>query len=265
MPKALSSLVPDVNDLLALEVEELAGILLIHLGSYGNSSGNGIVSQGSISQHNFFNMLGQYPEYPGRQTEVNRALMEAWSWLENEGLLVRDAEQYSSPWFFISRRAQQLRSREDLASYRNANLLPKGQLHPLISAHVYPAFLRGEYDTAVFQAFREVEIAVRTAGKFSPDDIGVALMRAAFRPFEPEKSAALGSLTDSKLPIAEQNAMAHLFAGAIGLYKNPQSHRYVPTGPYDAAKVIVFASHLLRIVDRLKENEPPAEHVKSEA
>lgn len=144
-------------------------------------------------------------------------------------------------------------------------MLPKGQLHPVISARVYPAFLRGEYDTAVFQAFREVEIAVRIAGKFSADDIGVALMRAAFRPFEPEKSAAVGPLTDSKLPIAEQNAMAHLFAGAIGLYKNPQSHRYVPTAAYDAAEVIVFASHLLRIVDRIKEADPPAEPARSEA
>jgi len=30
------------------------------------------------------------------------------------------------------------------------------------------------------------------------------------------------------------------------------SHRHVPTHPEDAAEVIVFASQLLRIVDRLK-------------
>ena len=45
--------------------------------------------------------------------------------------------------------------------------------------------------------------------------------------------------------------MANLFAGAIAMYKNPQSHRYVPTGAVDAAEVIVYASQLLRIVDRL--------------
>ena len=49
--------------------------------------------------------------------------------------------------------------------------------------------------------------------------------------------------------------MADLFCGAIALYKNPQSHRNVPTDPIDAAEVIIFASHLLRIVDRLR---PPA-------
>jgi hypothetical protein len=36
------------------------------------------------------------------------------------------------------------------------------------------------------------------------------------------------------------------------MYKNPQSHRHVPTDGQDAAEVIVFASQLLRIVDKLK-------------
>ena len=133
-----------------------------------------------------------------------------------------------------------------------ARLLPKGQLHPSIASKVYPAFLRAEYDTAVFQAFREVEVAVRTAGQFSPDDYGIDLIRAAFRPAEKKgQPVTPGALADTQLPIAEQEAMANLFAGAIGLYKNPQSHRHVPTHAEDAAEVIVFASQLLRIVDRL--------------
>ena len=132
-------------------------------------------------------------------------------------------------------------------------MLPKGQLHPLIASEVYPAFLRGKYDTAIFEAFREVEVAVREAGKFGPDDYGTELMREAFKPSEKKGQAtAPGPLTDTQIPIAEQEAMANLFAGAIGFYKNPQSHRHVPTHAEEAAEVIVFASHLLRIVDRLK-------------
>lgn len=78
-------------------------------------------------------------------------------------------------------------------------------------------------------------------------------MRTAFRPAEKKGPPVTpGPLTDKQLPAAEQEAMANLFAGAIGLYKNPQSHRHVPTHPEDAAEVIVFASQLLRIVDRLK-------------
>jgi uncharacterized protein (TIGR02391 family) len=178
-------------------------------------------------------------------------LTAAWTWLENEGLLVRDPLQ-QSPSFSISKRAQPLRTREDFAAYRKANLLPKGQLHPLIASKVYPAFLRGEYETAVFQAFREVEVAVRTAGKFPADRVGVALMRDAFRPMDAKNpSGAAGPLTDRTLPAAEQEGMAHFFSGAVALYKNPQSHRNVPTDATDAADVIAFASHLLRMVDRL--------------
>jgi uncharacterized protein (TIGR02391 family) len=116
---------------------------------------------------------------------------------------------------------------------------------------VYPAYLRGEYDTAVFQAFREVEIAVRHAGGFPADLVGVELMRQAFRPKDGKSTC--GPLTDVQLPAAEQIAMMSLFAGSIGLYKNPQSHRHVLTSAADAANVIGLASQLLRLVAAITE------------
>jgi uncharacterized protein (TIGR02391 family) len=253
MFRSLSSLIPDPADLLVLEVEELAGVLLIHLNSSDGSSGDSVVQHGIISHHNFFHAPAFYgkPEYGGKQEEVNRALMEAWAWLQSAALLVEKAG--SQGCFFVSRRARKISSQEDFSAYRKASLLPKAQLHPLIANKVYPAFLRGEYDTAVFQAFREVEMSVRDAGRFGHEDYGTDLMRAAFRPAERKGLASTpGPLTDLQLPTAEQEAMANLFAGAIGLYKNPQSHRLVPTHPEDAAEVILFASQLLRIVDRLK-------------
>jgi uncharacterized protein (TIGR02391 family) len=226
---SLKSLVPVADDLLSLGVEDLAGVLLTHLNS--NDNGNPAIQHDGIIQYNFFNNLRRITrDYPGREDEVNRALMEAWNWLEGEGLLVRDAETPFSEKVFLSRRARRLQTREDFGAYRKANLLPKGQLHKLIATRVYPAFLRGDYDTAVFQAFREVEVAVRNAGNFRDEDVGTTLMRDAFRPGNPEKPAVTpGPLTDITLPVAEQEGMAHLFAGAIAVYKNPQSHRNVPT------------------------------------
>ena len=211
------------------------------------------MQHGLINQDNFFEGDRRWkpPEYAARQGEVDVALMEAWAWLQNEGLLVKKPGGYN--WLFVSRRGKQITSLDDFASYLKAHLLPKGQIHPLIASKVYPAFLRGEYDTAVFQAFREVEVAVRDAGKFGPNDYGTVLMRDAFKPAEKKgQSVTPGPLTDTQLPTAEQEAMANLFAGVIGLYKNPQSHRHVPTHPEEAAEVIMFASQLLRIVDRLK-------------
>jgi hypothetical protein len=118
----LKSLVPGADDLLSLDVEDLAGVLLTHLNS--SDSGNPAVQHNGIIQYSFFNNLRAYPEFPGRQDEVNRALMEAWNWLEGEGLLVRDAGHRYNESFFLSRRAQRLRTREGLGAYRTATHTP---------------------------------------------------------------------------------------------------------------------------------------------
>ena len=104
-------------------------------------------------------------------------------------------------------------------------------------------FIIGKYDIAVFEAFKEVEVAVRTLGGFQLTDLGTDLMSKAFK-------ADTGPLTDMALPQSERNSMLLLFMGAIGLFKNPSSHRHVVlTNPHEAAEMISFASLLMRIVD----------------
>ena len=66
--RSLSSLVPNAVDLLALEVPELAGMLLIHLKSYEGMHGNAVYQNGLLNQTNFLAEL-EANSGPGRQRE----------------------------------------------------------------------------------------------------------------------------------------------------------------------------------------------------
>ncbi len=222
---------PTADSVLQLEPEELAPYLLEYLAAnkqrlnltdmFGSSLGDGVAF------------------HYKNDSRVEQAFREAWSWLSREGLLI----EKNNGWFFISRRGERLKGRQDFAAYQHSNVLPKRSLHPVIAERVWSNFIRGEYDTAVFQAFKEVEVAVRSAGQFAATDIGTGLMGKAFK-------VHVGPLTDSSLPEAAQLAMVNVFSGSVGLFKNPSSHRHVElTDPAEAAEMISFASLLMRIVD----------------
>jgi uncharacterized protein (TIGR02391 family) len=116
-------------------------------------------------------------------------------------------------------------------------------LHPLIEQKVWSAFIRGEYDSAVFEAFKQVEVALRGAGGFADTDIGVGLARKALHP-------DTGPLTDTTVVNAERQALMELVAGAIGSYKNPHSHRNVKIkDAEEAAEIVILASHILKIIE----------------
>ena len=70
-------------------------------------------------------------------------------------------------------------------------------------------------------------------------------MRKAFDP-------GSGLLTDITAPRAEREALPHLFAGSIGCYKNPHSHRDVELTFNEAFEMLLVASHLLQVLERVQ-------------
>lgn len=234
MARYLSDIVPNAEVLTALEPEELGLRLLPWIRNL--PSGNRELGYA----------LREVREGPGefRGEWVRIAIREAWAWLEGAALLF-EAPGYGSPSALriLSRRAVKLVNEPNAQRTYGARHIQKDTLHPSIRDDVWALYHRGKFDTAVFEAMKAVEVAVRDAADLSHRDLGVALMRKAF-----DKNT--GPLADMEMEEGEREARAHLFAGAIGSYKNPHSHRNVVLDdPDEAAEIILLANHLLRIVD----------------
>jgi uncharacterized protein (TIGR02391 family) len=233
----LPNIFPDSTDLIALEPEELAGVLIEVIPSASQPAG--FLLDG-LMKPMFPPQGGGYP--PTKKGEIVLALAEALAWLKNQGLVIQNPTQPAA-WHLLTRRGRALKTRADLEAYRKGHALPLGLLQQSLANKVYHLFLRGDHDTAVFQAFKEVEVAVRKAGNYPNSLLGRDLMQKAF-------NAETGPLRNAATTKAERESEMFLFSGAIGHAKNPASHRDVNLSRHEAARLIVFASHLLYIVEQ---------------
>lgn len=241
----IPQLVPDVEALLALSPEETAQAVLTSASSMAQNglfSSMGVIGDEAIFGAGFHGGRPQYPR--ARQTEIQESLGVAWLWLEINMLIMPAPGPNGVNGFrVLTRRGRALLADPDaFESFRQAAAFPKALLHPSIADAVWLDLARGDFQVGVFRAFRAVEEAVRAAGDFAAADVGVDLMRRAFNPNN-------GPLTKETDPTAEREALAALFAGAIGSYKNPHSQTVEITDARDAQEMVLLASHLLRIVE----------------
>src|SRR3974377_2304474 len=106
--KSVPALIPAADELLTLELWQLGLILLVHLKSHeGHNSGvfqNGLISFANLLTYQNHMARGK-AEYGDKQSQVDRALSEAWNWLQRQGLVIREENQ-PAPWFRISREGE---------------------------------------------------------------------------------------------------------------------------------------------------------------
>lgn len=120
--RPLKSFFPTADELLAQDLQTLGEVLLRHLKSYQGL--NSVYQHAGLNRGYFRAMLEnrnvglgflpKEPEYGARQPEVTARMMEAWNWLERQGLLIRN-DQQPADWFVISTDGEKLLAR--LAHY----------------------------------------------------------------------------------------------------------------------------------------------------
>ena len=171
MSRQLSGVVQNVEKLLALQPEELGFVILQILNREPSA---------------VFDRLGLFQELTQGLVDASRsglvvaeAVGEAMSSLESGGYLASRPASDRKILLFVTRRGREASGGLDALAFRNSTLLPASLLHPAVAQRAQAAFLRGEYDTAVFTAFKAVEVAARNAAGLPNTFIGVALMREA--------------------------------------------------------------------------------------
>jgi len=181
------------------------------------------------------------PLSPEEVTEGVRAVFE----LERDDYIMQDANQSANFFKILTDKAKRIVDQplDDMtvSSIDIDQLLSYDELR----TKVHDDYLSGDYETAIFKAFKMLEEKVRSKTNSAPSIIGTDLMTRAFNP-----NGGLLSHPGAQTS-AERDGLYFLMRGAMMWFRNPSGHRTVGyANPSEAAHILSFANLLLNIVDQ---------------
>jgi uncharacterized protein (TIGR02391 family) len=244
MARYLLGIVQSPENIPAMTSEELAYALLEDMQARLENPIAGMLNRNSVAEGIMSVASFQWMQSPREvATRINKPAREAIALLERWGLAEpADGMNGRNGYMVLTERGKSTTERTDFERIRMRGFLREDMLHPLLQGRIYNYFAADDLGTAVFEAFKTVEIEVSGAGHYGEKEIGKTLMCKAFSPKGP-----LSKPQDDK---GDCDALAGLFAGSLHRFRNPGGHMHRSfQDVLEAMEELMLASRLLRIVD----------------
>lgn len=246
MARLLLVIVKSPEDILSMTQEELAYALLEDMQARLESPINGMANRHHAGT-NLFSM-GAFHSGNGKTVRdlanrIDKVARDAFTLLEKWELAEPAGDMNGrNGYVVLTDKGKTTIERTDFERIRVRGLLQEEMLHPRLQGQIYGYFTADDLGTAVFEAFKTVEIEVRAAGRYPEREIRKTLMFKAF--------ALGGPLAEPGDDKSDSEALAGLFAGALHRFRNPGAHtRRTFEDVLEAMEELMLASRLLRIID----------------
>jgi Protein of unknown function (Hypoth_ymh) len=249
MSNSILTLFPTADQLLRASDIELERALLRRVVAISDDPMRRMITRDSAAVELFGS--GGYEYDVGKRNDVQKRISRAWRTLEDARLIEEpDPDNGKNGYRVVSPEGREANAATDLAGAKVRSRFARELFHPSLPDAAWNSFRSADYDTAVFEALKAVEVAVRKKGLgkngIGGNDHGVDLMRKAF-------DTSSGPLTDYAATIRRRNRRLELFTGTFGELRNPKAHQDPTiTDPLIAVEEMMVAGALMRIVDNVK-------------